>query len=94
MSGAKTLKELLSYYCTTDDDKLDLSEVKQSLVDSEDKQILFIFDGTHEVRELLYVPDSSVIQKILTGNTLPQADVIVSSCPGSLSFLQAHSSSF
>ena len=94
VSGAKTLKELLSYFDPVDDDKLDLSEVKQVLVNSEDKQILFIFDGADEVRDWLSVPDSSAIQKILAGNTLPQADVIVSSRPGSLPFLQPHSSSF
>ena len=94
VSGAKTLKELLSYFYPGDDHKLDLSEVKQSLENSEDKQILLICDGADEVRELLSVPDSSVIQEILAGTTLPQADVIVSSRPGSLPFLQDHSSSF
>ena len=93
VSGAKTLSELLSY-CTSDNKKLDLSQVEQSLVDSEEKQTLFIFDGADEVRELLSVPDSSVIQEILTGNTLPQADVIVSSRPGSLPFLQRPRSFF
>ena len=93
VSGAKTLSELLSYY-TSDNKKLDLSQVEQSLVDSEEKQTLLILDGADEVRELLSVPDSSVIQEILAGNTLPQADVIVSSRPGSLPFLQHHSSSF
>ena len=94
VSGAKTLKELLSYFYPGDDQKLDLSEVKKSLENSEDKQILLICDGADEVRELLSVPDNSVIQEILAGNTLPQADVIVSSRPGSLPFLQRHSSSF
>ena len=93
VSGAKTLSELLSY-CTSNNKKLDLSQVEQSLVDSEEKQTLFIFDGADEVRELLSVPDSSVIQEILTGNTLPQADVIVSSRPGSLPFLQRPRSFF
>ena len=94
VSGAKTLKELLSYFYPANDDKLDLSEVKKSLENSEDKQILLICDGADEVREMLSVPDNSVIQEILAGNTLPQADVIVSSRPGSLPFLQCHSTSF
>ena len=94
VSGAKTLKELLSYFYPGDDHKLDLSEVKKSLENSEDKQILLICDGADEVREMLSVPDNSVIQEILAGNTLPQADVIVSSRPGSLPFLQCHSTSF
>ena len=94
VSGAKTLKELLSYFCPMNDDKLDLGEVKQALVNSEEKQMLVMLDGADEVQELLSIPDSSVIQEILSGNTLPQADVIVSSRPGSLPFLQHHSSSF
>ena len=93
VSGAKTLSELLSYY-TSDNKKIDLSEVEQSLVDSEEKQMLLILDGADEVREMLSIPDSSVIQKILTGTTLPQADVVVSSRPGSLPLLQRPSSSF
>ena len=93
VSGAKTLKDLLSYYDTADDDKLDLSEVKQSLVDSEEKQILIILDGADEVQELLSKKNTSAIKKILAGTTLPKVDVIVSTRPGSLPFLQRYSSS-
>ena len=94
VSGATTLRELLSYFYPADDDKLHLSEVKHSLENSEDKEILLICDGADEIWEMLSIPDSSVIQEILAGTTLPQADVIVSSRPGSLPFLQDHSSSF
>ena len=94
VSGAKTLKELLSYFYPMDDTKQHPSEMKQLLGNSEDKDILLILDGTDEIRDLLSIPDSSLIQEILAGNTLPQADIIVSSRPGSLPFLQRHNSSF
>ena len=94
VSGAKTLEELISYYYkSAEDEKLDIFEVKQSLVDSDAKQVLLIFDGADEVQELLSVTDDNVIQRILEGITLPQADVIVSTRPGSLPFLELRSSS-
>ena len=93
VSSAKNLEDLLSFY-SSGDKKLDLSEVTQSLVESQDKQILFIFDGADEVRDLLISQEGNIFQEILEGRTLPQADVIVSSRPGSLPFLQPHSTSF
>ena len=93
VSSAKSLKDLVSLY-SLGDKKLDLSEVIQSLVESQDKQILFIFDGADEVRELLTNQEGNIFQEILDGCTLPQADVIVSSRPGSLPFLQPHNAPY
>ena len=93
ISSVKNLEDLLSFY-SSGDKKLDLSEVIQSLVESQEKQVLFIFDGADEVRELLTSQEGNIFQEILEGHTLPQADVIVSSRPGSLPFLQPHSTSF
>ena len=93
VSSAKNLEDLLSFY-SSGDKKLDLPEVTQSLVESQEKQVLFIFDGADEVRELLTSHEGNIFQEILEGRTLPQADVIVSSRPGSLPFLQPHSTSF
>ena len=83
--GAKNLQEMLSYF-TPADEKLDLSEVCQALVDSREKQILFIFDGMDEDQELLTSHEDSILMEILEGLALPQADVIVSSYPGSFPF--------
>ena len=93
LSSAKNLEDLLSFY-SSGDKKLDLSEVIQSLVESQEKQVLFILDGADEVRELLTSQEGNIFQEILEGRTLPQADLIVSSRPGSLPFLQSHSTSF
>ena len=93
VSGAKDLKELLTYY-TSGDKKLDLSELSQSLIDTSGKDVLFVFDGADEVRELLSTRDGRIFQEIIQGRSLPQADVIVTSRPGSLPFLQEHSTVF
>ena len=93
VSSAKDLEELLSYYASGDR-KLDLSEVSQSLVNTAGKDVLFIFDGADEVRELLSTQNGSIFQEIIQGRSLPQADVIVTSRPGSLPFLQEHSTVF
>ena len=93
VSSAKDLEELLSYYASGDK-KLDLSELSQSLIDTSGKDVLFVFDGADEVRELLSTQNSSIFNAIIQGRSLPQADVIVTSRPGSLPFLQKHSTVF
>ena len=93
VSSAKSLEELLSYYASGDK-KLDLSELSQSLINTSGKDVLFIFDGADEVRELLSAHDGGIFQEIIQGRSLPQADVIVTSRPGSLPFLQEHSTVF
>ena len=93
VSSAKDLKELLSYYASGDK-KLDLSELSQSLIDTSGKDVLFVFDGADEVRELLSTRDGNIFLEIIQGRSLPQADVIVTSRPGSLPFLQEHSTVF
>ena len=86
VSQAKHLHELLSYY-GSEDKKLDHSAAGQSLVDSKGRDTLVIFDGADEVRELLEKEDTCAFRKILEGDVLPKADVIVTSRPGSLPFL-------
>ena len=91
--SAKDLRELLSYYASGDT-KLDLSELTQCLINSKEKEILIIFDGADEVIELLSAQGGIIFQEILRGHVLPQADVIVTGRPGSLPFLQEHSTVF
>ena len=87
VSQAKTLKELLSYY-DSDNDNMDRSA--QSLKDSKGHNALFMFDGADEVRGLLESEDtsSSAFRKILHGEVLPEASVIVTSRPGGIPSLQ------
>ena len=87
VSQAKTLKELLSYYYSEDEN---LDHSAQSLRDSKGRNALFVFDGADEVRELLESEDtrSSAFRRILHGKDLPEADVIVTSRPGGIPHLQ------
>ena len=93
VSQAKHLHELLSYY-GSEDKKLDHSAAEQSLIDNKGRDTLVIFDGADEVRELLEKEDTCAFRKILEGRVLPEADVIVTSRPGSLPFLQDQSPLF
>ena len=93
VSQAKDLQELLSYY-GSEDKKLDHSAAGQSLIDNKGRDTLVIFDGADEVRELFEKEDTCAFRKILEGDVLPEADVIVTSRPGSLPFLQDQSPLF
>ena len=93
VSQAKHLHELLSYY-GSEDKKLDHSAAGQSLIDNKGRNTLVIFDGADEVRELLEKEDTCAFKKILEGDVLPKADIIVTSRPGSLPFLQDQSPLF
>ena len=93
VSQAKHLHELLSYY-GSEDQKLDHSAARQSLIDNKGRDTLVIFDGADEVRELLEKEDTCAFRKILIGGVLPEADVIITSRPGSLPFLQDQSPLF
>ena len=93
VSQAKYLRELLSYY-GSEDKKLDHSAAGQSLIDNKGRDTLVIFDGADEVRELFEKEDTCAFRKILEGDVLPEADVIVTSRPGSLPFLQDQSPLF
>ena len=93
VSQAKHLHELLSYY-GSEDKKLDHSAAGQSLIDNKGRNTLVICDGADEVRELLEKEDTCAFRKILEGGVLPEADVIVTSRPGSLPFLQDQSPLF
>ena len=93
VSQAKHPHELLSYY-GSEDKKLDHSAAGQSLIDNKGRDTLVIFDGADEVRELFEKEDTCAFRKILEGDVLPEADVIVTSRPGSLPFLQDQSPLF
>ena len=87
VSQAKTLKELLPYY-GSEDENIDYSEATQSLIDNKGCNTLFVFDGADEVRELLESEDTSAFRKILQGKVLPEANMIVTSRPGGIPNLQ------
>ena len=91
VSSASDLRSLLSYYLH-DEEPADVSAMVKSL--KENKNLLMVFDGADEVKDLLEPSSGSVVQRILEGRTLPEAHVIVSSRPGACPSLQDHSASF
>ena len=93
VSQAKDLRELFSYY-GSEDQNLDHSAAVQPLIDNKGRNTLVIFDGADEVRELLEKEDTCAFRKILEGDVLPEADIVVTSRPGSLPFLQDQSPLF
>jgi hypothetical protein len=93
VSQAKTLEDLLSYY-GIEDKKMDHSAVAQSLIDNKGCNTLFVFDGADEVRDLLESENVSAFKRIISGQVLPEADVIVTSRPGGIPNLQKLHPSF
>ena len=91
VSSASDLRSLLSYYLH-DEDPADVSAMVKSL--KENKNLLIVFDGADEVKDLLESSSGSVVQRILQGRTLPDAHIIISSRPGACPSLQDHSASF
>ena len=88
VSSASDLQSLLSYYLQ-DEDPADLSSTVKSL--KKNKGLLLVLDGADEVKELF---SGSIVQRILEGDTLPDAHVIISSRPGACPTLQDHSDCF
>ena len=88
VSSASDLQSLLSYYLQ-DEDLADLSSTVKSL--KKNKGLLLVLDGADEVKELF---SGSIVQRILEGDTLPDAHVIISSRPGACPTLQDHSDCF
>ena len=88
VSSASDLQSLLSYYLQ-DEDPADLSSTVKSL--KKNKSLLLVLDGADEVKELF---SGSIVQRILEGDTLPDAHVIISSRPGACPTLQDHSDCF
>ena len=91
VSSAGDLRSLLSYY-SQDEDPADVSAMVKSL--KENKNLLMVFDGADEVKDLLKPSSGSIVQRILEGRALPDAHIIVSSRPGACPSLQDHSATF
>ena len=88
VSNASDLQSLLRYY-GGDDSRLDHIALAQSLVESEGRGFLLVFDGADEVKDL-----PPILQHLLHRKSLPEAHIIVSSRPGACLSLQEHSASF
>ena len=88
VSNASDLQSLLRYY-GGDDSRLDHIALAQSLVESEGRGFLLVFDGADEVKDL-----PPILQHLLHRKSLPDAHIIISSRPGACPSLQDHSARF
>ena len=98
ISGAKDLQGLLMYYLQDERPEV-ASFLENWMKDEKGKGILLVFDGADEVKDLLKAPSGMatsgcVIQRILEGLILPDAQIIVSSRPGACPLLQRYNSIF
>ena len=85
------LESLLQYYIP---DKTRCADIVQELLQRQGQDILIIFDGADEVRDLIDNPEGSLLAYLCEGRLLPQAHFIVSTRHCGCPLLQEHSSLF
>ena len=79
VAEAKTLSDLLS--CYGFNPKLDYDTLSQMITDSKGRGIQIIFDGLDERQDLLK-DDTSIVTRLLKGEDLKEAQIVVTSRPG------------
>ena len=79
VAEAKTLSDLLS--CYGFNPKLDYDTLSQMITDSQGRGIQIIFDGLDEHQDLLK-DDTSIVTRLLKGEDLKEAQIVVTSRPG------------
>ena len=79
VAEAKTLSDLLS--CYGFNQKLDYDTLSQMITDSQGRGIQIIFDGLDERQDLLK-DDTSIVTRLLKGEDLKEAQIVVTSRPG------------
>ena len=79
VAEAKTLSDLLS--CYGFNPKLDYDTLSQMITDSQGRGIQIIFDGLDERQDLLK-DDTSIVTRLLKGEDLKEAQIVVTSRPG------------
>ena len=79
VAEAKTLSDLLS--CYGFNSKLDYDTLSQMITDSKGRGIQIIFDGLDERQDLLK-DDTSIVTRLLKGEDLKEAQIMVTSRPG------------
>ena len=80
VAEAKTLSNLLSCYGLPDQ-KLDYDTLSQMITDSQGRGTQIIFDGLDERQDLLK-DDTSIVTRLLKGEDLKEAQIVVTSRPG------------
>ena len=79
VAEAKTLSDLLS--CYGFNSKMDYDTLSQMITDSQGRGIQIIFDGLDEHQDLLK-DDTSIVTRLLKGEDLKEAQIVVTSRPG------------
>ena len=79
VAEAKTLSDLLS--CYGFNPKLDYDTLSQMITDSQGRGIQIIFDGLDERQDLLK-DETSIVTRLLKGEDLKEAQIVVTSRPG------------
>ena len=90
VGSATDLKGLLSYYGSD----CDIASVEKELLDRRGKDVLLVFDGADEAKELIREGSPNVLLPLLKGRILPEASIILSSRPGVCPDLQNLCSTF
>ena len=90
VGSATDLKGLLSYYGSD----CDIASVEKELLDRRGKDVLLVFDGADEAKELIRKCSPNVLLPLLKGRILPEASIILSSRPGVCPDLQEGCSTF
>ena len=79
VAEAKTLSDLLS--CYGFNQKLDYDTLSQMITDNQGRGIQIIFDGLDERQDLLK-DETSIVTRLLKGEDLNEAQIVVTSRPG------------
>ena len=79
VAEAKTLSDLLS--CYGFNPKLDYDTLSQMITDNQGRGIQIIFDGLDECQDLLK-DETSIVTRLLKGEDLKEAQIVVTSRPG------------
>ena len=93
VASATDLASLLKYYTSTDP-SINLDSLVEWMIQTKGKNVLFMFDGADEAKNLVREDSKSVLLKLLKGNILAESSIILSSRPGVCPDLQQHRATF
>ena len=93
VASATDLEGLLKYY-VAHDPSIDMDSLIRWLRDTKGKEVLFVFDGADEARNLVKGSSKSILLQLLKGKILAESSIILSSRPGVCPDLQKHRATF
>ena len=93
VASATDLEGLLKFYVARDP-SIDMDSLLRWLRDTKGKEVLFVFDGADEARDLVKGSSKSILLQLLKGEILAESSIILSSRPGVCPDLQQHRATF